>query len=249
LSDYYFLVNLAVGTGIAADAVLATIGRAQTLRNFRDALKWACAIGLTHWLFPMIGFLGGWYLAAHSGARAVVYGVGGAILLTFVFRVLHERSVTTGAEDARMSTVSFWLAVWGVSIDALVTGPGKSAATAHWTAAEVMLSFPLVGGVVFGLVLLSTIPAMMLHRMIRNVPMKSRRILSVFFVVATWVEVLVFAWFAMLSAVEAGGALHLWTPTYALASECAIVLGVVLLAVYGRRVRRGQTEAANAVVG
>jgi hypothetical protein len=89
----------------------------------------------------------------------------------------------------------------------------------------------------------------MLHRMIRNVPMKSRRILSVFFIIATWVEVLVFAWFAMLSAVEAGGALRLWTPTYALASEYAVVLGVVLLIVYGRRVRRGQTEAANAVVG
>jgi putative Mn2+ efflux pump MntP len=247
-TSYYVAINVGIGTGIAADAMLATITRARTLRNFKEAIKWATAIGLTHWLFPMVGLLGGWYLARHGVARALVYGLGGAVLIIYILQVLRERS-SVAPEDANvMSSLSFWLAVWGVSIDALVTGPGKAAATAHWTNRQVALSFPLVGMVVFVLVLVSTVPAMILHKRINMVRHQSWRALAMFFNVATWVEILVFTWFATLSMIEAGGAMQVFEPSYSLASRWAGALGIVLAGVMGRRVWRAQRIAAQRLV-
>src|SRR4051794_5113993 len=128
-TSVYVLINIGIGAGIAADAMLATITRARVLSGAKAAIKWAGAIGLTHWLFPMVGFLGGWYLATHGVARALVYGIGGGVLLFYVFRVLRDRTNLAVGDAAASETLSFWLAVWGVSIDALVTGPGKAAAT------------------------------------------------------------------------------------------------------------------------
>jgi putative Mn2+ efflux pump MntP len=245
---YYVGINIGIGAGIAADAMLATIARARTLHSFRDAMKWASAIGLTHWLFPMVGFLGGWFLASHGVARALVYGLGGAVLMGYVLHVLRERSGVVDGEAAKAVQFSFWLAVWGVSVDALITGPGKAAATAHWTKPQVMLSFPFVGIVVFVLVLLSTVPAMMLHERIKKARTGSWRPLSWFFFAATWVEVLVFTWFATLSLTEAGGALQWITPTYALASGCAAVLGIIMMATVGLKVWRAQCASARKVL-
>lgn len=243
-APHYIAVNLAMGAGIAADAMLATIARARTLSNGRDALRWAGAIGLTHWLFPMVGFLGGWYLAEHGVAAAVVYGAGGALLFAYVLRVLYERSRHEIGEAGGGTRVSFWLAVWSVSIDALLTGPGKAAATAHWTTAQVMLSFPFVGTVVFALVLTATAPAIVLHRKIVAGRSRNWSPLARFFVASTWAELLIFTWFAMLSFVEMAAALRLVESSYVLVSGVTLLLGAVMLSVAGRPVWHAQSAAA-----
>ncbi len=242
----YAAINIGIGSGIAADAMLATLARARALKNFADALRWSTAIGLTHWLFPMVGFLGGWYLATNAAAKAVVYGSGGALLVCYVFHVLRDRSKAASDHETEHVSVSmsFWLAVWGVSIDALITGPGKAAATAHWTTTQVLLSFPFVGAVVFALVLLSTVPAIGLHRRIISREMKSWRPLAIFFVGATWTEVLIFTWFSILSIVEACGAMSLLTPSYSLVSGLTGVTGTVMIAVAASSVWRAQSSAA-----
>jgi len=163
--------------------------------------------------------------------------------MTYALRVLQERSQNEPADHAS-SVVSFWLAVWGVSIDALVTGPGKAAATAHWTRAEVTLSFALVGAVVFVIVLVSAVPATALHRSLGRTSARTDRALGAFFIVATWVEVLVFIWFAMLSTVEAAASMHWVESGYLLPTCLAAVTGAVLLMAVGRRVTRAQIEAS-----
>ena len=247
-ASYYIAINVGIGTGIAADAMLATITRARTLRNFKEAIRWATAIGFTHWLFPMVGLLGGWYLASHGVARALVYGFGGVVLAIYVLQVVRERSSIRLEDADGMSSLSFWLAVWGVSIDALVTGPGKAAATAHWTNTQVAWSFPFVGVVVFVLVLISTVPAMMLHRRITSARHQSWGGLAIFFNVATWVEILVFTWFAMLSMTESWGAMRGFTPSYSLASAWGAGVGIVLAAIMGRKIWLAQTAAAQKLV-
>lgn len=242
----YAAINIGIGVGIAADAVLATIARARSLSTPRQALQWAGAIGLTHWLFPMIGFLGGWYLASHGVARALVYGAGGAVLFVYVFHVLRERSVVESHDEE--PRVSFWLAVWGVSVDALITGPGKAAATAHWSTTEVFLSFPFVGVVVFVIVLASTAPAMMLHRRIVSDRVPSWQGLARFLAVSTWVEVLVFTWFAILSVIEACAAMGLLTPSYTLVSAISVSICSVMAVRMGRRVWAAQSAAARVML-
>jgi hypothetical protein len=242
---YYVAVNVGIGIGIAADAILATVARARTFASLGDALRWSGAIGLTHWLFPMIGFIGGWYAATHWIAAAAVYAAGGGLLLAYVLRVLFERSRHEIGQDARSdSRLSFWLAVWSVSIDALVTGPGKAAATAHWTTKQVIASFPFVGLVVFGLVLLATVPAMAVHRAIVNRGNATWRPLARFFVASTWVELLVFTWFAVLSFVEVGAAMSVVDTSYLLVSLATIPIGALMFVFAGRSISRAQTAAA-----
>lgn len=244
----YLAVNLGIGIGIAADAMLATVARARSLRTPADALKWAAAVGLTHWLFPMVGFLGGWYLANQGVARALVYGLGGLLLCVYILQVLRERTSRTPTPEESLVTPGFWLAVWGVSIDALITGPGKAAATAHWSSAQVAFSFPLVGLVVFVLVLGSCGPAILLHRRIQDGRGLPDPLLAMFFAVATWVELLVFSWFAVLSLVETAAALRVVRPSYMLTSACAATVFVTLLGVMWKAVWEGQIEAARAVL-
>lgn len=243
-TSYFLAINVGIGTGIAADAMLATIARARSFHSSKEAFRWAGAIGLTHWLFPMVGFLGGWFLANHGVARVLVYGGGGIILLFYVIQVLRERSRVRGDDGEEVERSSFWLAVWGVSVDALVTGPGKAAATADWTSTQVAISFPLVGVVVFVLVLLSTMPAMALHKRIVTAQLRSWRRLALFFSAATWVELLIFTWFATLSLLEASGALGLVHPSYTLTTIYATISGILLIVTMGRKVWRAQCVEA-----
>jgi hypothetical protein len=72
--------------------------------------------------------------------------------------------------------------------------------------------------------------------------------LAIFFNVATWVEVLVFTWFAMLSMVEACGAMQLVTPSYSLATGIALLVGVGVVSTMGAKVWRAQAMLAQKLV-
>lgn len=245
----YCILNLGIGLGIAADAMLATVARARSLNTMGDALRWGGAIGLTHWLFPMVGFLGAWYLVDHGLAASLVYGTGGAILGYYVIVILRARSSAAAeASESTQGDGSFWLAVWAVSIDALVTGPGKSVATAHWSTREVLWSFPFVGGVVFVMVLAAALPALRLNQMIRRGRMLSASQVGVFFVAATWIEISVFIWFCVLSFLEASDLAVVRSAQWLSTSAIAGSIVLILLALRWKQVVRAQFCAARSVV-
>lgn len=212
----YLLINGAIGVGISADAVIATIGRFRRFDSVRDALTWAAAIGLTHTVFPMVGLIGLWYAASSFPSfKAGIYGAGSLVMFWFIAEVVKEAGgwgEETDAADAPETSdflyqflakhSSFWAAVWAVSIDALVTGPGKTAATAQWTQAQVIGSFPLVGFVVFGLVMLGAWPALLLRKYWCDNRIRDPRGLARFTAIGAWIEIGIFLYFAFLALLE-----------------------------------------------
>lgn len=211
----YLLINGAIGIGIAADAVIATVGRFRRFATGRDALTWAAAIGFTHTVFPMIGLIGLWYAASSfPSLKAIIYGVGFVVMLWFITEVIREIAGLADEEEDESEESNiffyhflakhsrFWAAVWAVSVDALVAGPGKTAATAQWTQAQVLWSFPLVGLVVFGLVMLSAWPAILLRRYWKANKFQDPRGLARFTAIGSWVELSVFLYFAYLAVSE-----------------------------------------------
>jgi hypothetical protein len=252
------LINGAIGIGIAADAVIATIGRFKRFENVRDALGWAAAIGFTHTVFPMIGFIGLWYAAnSFPSLKAGIYGVGFLIMVWFISDVVREvaglddeEEDDDGEKDFFYQFLSnhsrFWAAVWAVSIDALVTGPGKTAATAQWSQAQVLGSFPLIGVVVFGLVMLSTWPALQLRRYWKEKKFDNPEGLARFTAIGSWVELSIFLYFAYLAVSEMVLALGVQPliSEFAIAGIFSISTTAVLLLILGKRVWGTQLHEA-----
>ncbi|MEM1280919.1 MAG: hypothetical protein AAGG53_13080 [Cyanobacteria bacterium P01_H01_bin.152] len=211
----YLLINAAIGIGIAADAVIVTIGRFKRFKTVRDALTWAAAVGFTHTVFPMIGLIGLWYAASSfPSLKAAIYGAGFVAMIWFISDVVRDIA-GLNEENAEDETTDkdflyqflakhsrFWAAVWAVSIDALVAGPGKTAATAQWSQAQVLGSFPLVGFVVFGLVMLSAWPAIVLRQYWQEQKFDNPRGLARFTTFGSWIELSIFLYFAYLAISE-----------------------------------------------
>lgn len=211
----YLLINAAIGIGIAADAVIATIGRFKRFATLRDALAWAAAIGFTHTVFPMIGLIGLWYAASSfPSLKAAIYGAGFLAMVWFINDVVRDIAGLDAEAEADEADDKdffyqflaqhsrFWAAVWAVSIDALVAGPGKTAATAQWSQMQVLGSFPLVGLVVFGLVMLSAWPAIALRRYWQDKKFHDPRGLARFTAFGSWIELSIFLYFAYLAVSE-----------------------------------------------
>lgn len=253
----YLLINGAIGIGIAADAVIATIGRFKRFENLRDALTWAAAIGFTHTVFPMIGFIGLWYAAtSFPSLKAGIYGIGFLIMVWFISDVLREIAGLGDEDEVEedkdflyrfLSNHSrFWAAVWAVSIDALVTGPGKTAATAQWSQAQVLGSFPLIGLVVFGLVMLSAWPAIQLRRYWQEKKFDNPEALARFTAIGSWVELTIFLYFAYLAVSEMVLALGV-SPViseFIIAGIFSLGTSAVLLLTLGKRVWGTQLHEA-----
>ncbi|MDP6455063.1 MAG: manganese efflux pump [SAR202 cluster bacterium] len=213
---HYVYLNLGVAAGIAADAMIATLSRFSSFPDGRSALKWGAAIGFTHWLFPLVGFIGGWYAAVNVPLSTGVYLFGAGVMTWFVREVVREAAGLSDTDDTDdgasiwASRTHFWAAVWGVSIDALVTGPGKTSATAGWSELEVWLSFPIVGLVVFLLVMVAAYVATILQKRYSRVSLQGAVVadardqwrLGVFFTVGTWFEILIFSYFGLLAIAQ-----------------------------------------------
>ncbi|MGP1383161.1 MAG: hypothetical protein ACTS2F_06335 [Thainema sp.] len=257
----YLLINGAIGVGIAADAVIATVGRFRRFESIRDALTWAAAIGLTHTVFPMIGLIGLWYAASSfPSLKAGIYGVGFLVMVWFIAEVLREIAGLGGDSDEEdeaevdndffyqflANHSKFWAAVWAVSIDALVTGPGKTAATAQWTQAQVLGSFPLVGLVVFGLVMLSAWPAIALRRHWQDNKFDDPRGLARFTAIGSWIELSIFLYFAYLAVSEMVIALgvHPFISEFAIAGLFSLMTAGILLIILWERVWENQLNEA-----
>jgi putative Mn2+ efflux pump MntP len=255
----YLLINGAIGVGIAADAVIATIGRFRRFERVRDAFTWAAAIGFTHTVFPMIGLIGLWYAASSfPSLKAGIYGAGFLIMVWFITEVIREIAGFDPDHDDELlndqdffyrflaNHSKFWAAVWAVSIDALVTGPGKTAATAHWSQAQVLGSFPLVGLVVFSLVMLSAWPALVLRRHWQEKKFDDPRGLARFTAIGSWVELSIFLYFAYLAVSEMVIALGVqpMINEFLLAAGFSLTTTTVLLIALGERVWGNQLHEA-----
>ncbi|ERN43217.1 hypothetical protein KR51_00001140 [Rubidibacter lacunae KORDI 51-2] len=258
VNPQYLLINGAIGIGIAADAMIATVGRFRRFERVKDALTWAAAIGLTHTVFPTIGLIGLWYAASSfPSLKAVIYGIGFLVMIWFIAEMIREVAGFdddgTELEDdsdflyqflSRHS--KFWAAVWAVSIDALVTGPGKTAATAQWSQIQVLGSFPLVGFVVFGLVMLSAWPAIALRRHWQENKFDNPEGLAKFTTIGSWVELGIFLYFAYLAVFETIVALGI-SPIineFLIAGGLSIVTAAILIATLWERVWGHQLKEA-----
>lgn len=243
---YYFAVNLGVGLGIALDAMVATLGRYRRFDRGLDAVTWAAAIGATHWLFPLVGFMGGWYAVKLTEQAATIYFFGGCVMLWFTISVL--RGAMDTESDETGSALGFWVAVWTVSIDAIVSGPGKTAATEGWTEAELWVSFPLVGVVVFALVLASAYPAILLRRRWAARETAHAPRLAAFYAMASLGEIAIFSFFALLAFVQSLRAAKFEISSPVLWVMWLISCGIVAL-FFGRRVLAAQRTIADLQVG
>jgi hypothetical protein len=257
----YLLINAAIGVGIAADAVIATVGRFRRFETIRDALAWAAAVGFTHTVFPMVGLIGLWYAASSfPSLKAGIYGAGFLIMFWFIAEVIREITGLHGEDEPEEDKdvfyqflsghSKFWAAVWGVSIDALVTGPGKTAATAQWTQAQVLGSFPLVGMVVFGLVMLSAWPAIILRRHWQEQKYDDPKGLARFTAIGCWLELSIFLYFAYLAVAEMLVALgiHPVINEFVIAGIFSLITTAILLIFLGERVWGTQLHEAETLL-
>lgn len=260
---HYIFLNLGVASGIAADAMIATLSRFSSFADGRSALKWGSAIGFTHWLFPLVGFIGGWYAAINTPLSTIVYMVGAVVMAWFISEVVKEAAGFSDESDEDLQTSiwssrkHFWAAVWAVSIDALVTGPGKTSATAGWSEIEVWLSFPIVGIVVFLLVMLAAYVAKLLRDKytpanygpdadldsMMETSVRDRWRLGLFFTAGTWFEIVIFSYFGLLALTQT-------VRLYGIPVDGLVVflaaglVGIMLFIPLGKRVRARQIRRA-----
>src|SRR5687768_843845 len=91
----YFILNFFAATAIALDACLLVLLKFKDFSRATDALKWAAAIGFTHVLFPMIGFVGGWFVIEHyPSIEAGIYALGAILLAILICFVIREATET-----------------------------------------------------------------------------------------------------------------------------------------------------------
>jgi hypothetical protein len=146
-------VNCAAAAAIAADACVLVVVRFREMRNVQVAMQWALAVGATHIILPFVGFAGGFLLLQRKWAGpAAVYALGSVAMAILLIHVLKEgrtpqiEAKTAAAEP--VGGIGFWLAVFGVSIDALLSGPGKVVLLERYPPDFAWLSFLIVGGLV-----------------------------------------------------------------------------------------------------
>jgi hypothetical protein len=196
--------NLAIGAGLAADAVIATLGVAASIqRRWGRWLYWTLGVTFTHWLFPLIGFSIGWVARDHGAIVRGVYLLGALLL----WRHLHRNVVQHALEErpARPPRATSYselsLVILGVSIDALLSGPAQSVVARQWTGAELSVSFAAIGVIVFALVCASASACLLALHVARA---RGRSIAASLgmtaFVAASWtIEVIVFSGFVTLA--------------------------------------------------
>lgn len=141
----FMLASLLMGLGIGADVAVATLARANQLRNINIALTWVIGVSLTHTLFPMLGYLLTYFSIQIQPAVTPLVGVI-AFVCIFVYLKgeFNELSEPKSATDDGQMLVTLGL-ILAVSWDALWSGPAKSAQVIGWPELLVWLSFIVVG--------------------------------------------------------------------------------------------------------
>jgi hypothetical protein len=137
-------------------------------------LKWAGAIGLTHAALPMVGFIGGWVIISRWNLGAVVYGIGAVLLGYLIWFLIRE--ATASEEEGEEGGIpayfygrrhgkllAFWVPILYVSMDALLSGPGKTVLLDRYSPELAWLSFGIVGILVALITLASGMVSRAIH--------------------------------------------------------------------------------------
>lgn len=167
----YALVNFFAATAIAIDACVLILVKFRDLSSNSVAIRWAGAVGLTHILFPMVGFIGGWILAERYHLAPFVYALGASLLALLIFVVIREAvAIHPQPGDPSPGSMSFpkaltfWIAVLSVSLDALLSGPGKTVLLERYPKSLAWLSFIIVGLLVALFTLVAGAVSRFLHK-------------------------------------------------------------------------------------
>lgn len=167
----YTLVNFSAAAAIALDACILVILKFRIFSTQAVALRWAGAVGLTHVLFPMVGFIGGWIIIQKYHLAPIVYSLG-AVLLGILISLIISEAVNPHPEAEDISDKStsdytkflhFWIPVLSVSLDALLSGPGKTVMLERYPKQLAWLSFVLVGLLVALFTLIAGVVSRRLH--------------------------------------------------------------------------------------
>ncbi|NUN12972.1 MAG: hypothetical protein HUU55_04985 [Myxococcales bacterium] len=244
----YIFINLVIATGIAADAVIVTLAKLNRFSSWAVVWRWSGAVGLTHWLFPFCGFVGGWILLSYDTLRAGVFLVAAALMALLSLNAYRNALKTpkegvsaAGSKDLEPRFPTLGL-VWAVSVDALVTGPGKVPAAATWTTNEIVLSFPIVGAMVGTYVLSAAVIALIVNGRVAALGIRhqySRRVTNTrtFFL---FLETCAFAVFAALGLDRAAAILFPVIPHGIIVWSGPLVTATAWI-ILGRRLRASQT--------
>src|SRR2546427_5209912 len=101
----FLLLNFTAAAAIAVDACVLVISKFRQFRDSIVALKWASAVGFTHIVFPLFGFVGGWILIERYHAAPIVYSAGAFLLIVLIIFVIKE-STEPHIDDARSANSS-----------------------------------------------------------------------------------------------------------------------------------------------
>jgi putative Mn2+ efflux pump MntP len=248
----YLLLNLTVGIGIAADASVLTLATFRRFETAAQRWKWVLAVGTSHTVLPMIGFVIGWGVAdeARPYVTAAIYLMSAVIMAGLTVYVIREEA---GGDDEdeeeedvhelwKNNTVFFWT-VMAVSWDALAAGAGKIPATKGWTGIEVLISFFLVGAVVGGIVWFATNATRAIRIWSERKERGAEQRLAWWLVLGIWTEIVTFTFFAWLGLERAAEALGNGLPGLALPAA-TVVTCAALFSLFGAAIRDGQLDAA-----
>lgn len=172
---YYYTVSTMMGAGISFDVMAATIAMFKRLDQNNLKLRWVLAVGLSHAILPVVGgaiaagteYVGGEQRKVAERVKGAV-GFGASIFLfQFLKGVLQgeeEEEEEDGEESDEEKLLSmkvmspeFFMVLWGVSADALISGLPKweTADNAGWQKNDVFGSIGIGALVVMLLATLS----------------------------------------------------------------------------------------------
>jgi magnesium-transporting ATPase (P-type) len=203
--DFAFF-NFTAAAGIAIDACLLVLLRFRHFSHLSDAAKWCLAVGATHVVFPLCGFVLSWrVIAFFPPLTGYVYLAGAALLTLLVILVMRDVIAESPSDE---SSRTFSLAVLAVSWDALLSGPGKVVLLARYPSALAWLSFLLVGVLVAAFVFAASLVSLRLHRWWRAHALPSSRRFAAFVLAAIIAELAVFNFFLVWSLTDALESFH-----------------------------------------
>ncbi|KKW20016.1 MAG: hypothetical protein UY63_C0003G0029 [Parcubacteria group bacterium GW2011_GWA2_51_10] len=191
--DYWTMVVLGSFL-IAIDAMLLVLLSWNHLRDWKDAVGVASLVGATHVFFPLFTFAvtAGTAIASDAlglpvvlagGAQTAIYFVAFAFVTDHLWEV-HKKAREGEADVVEPAApvmtwkgmVQVFPAVFAVSIDALMVGPGKIGFMARYTTADFLLSFVWIGTFVFVLVFASGLIVLALKAFVEHREAISRRV-------------------------------------------------------------------------
>ena len=189
----FVLVCGFMGLGIGLDVAIATFAMGGSLRENSVATTWISGVTTTHTLFPMLGFLLTFFGVKLMPTLMPILGVCAfAMIAYFIHQSLLEMTDDDESAVGTGSVLSLSL-ILAVSWDALWSGPAKSAQVYNWDTIMVVLSFFVVGFIVF---LCALVGLMSFNLMARSV---LRRPSYRFYFMSLWLQYSVIAYFGLLA--------------------------------------------------